>query len=436
MADERVFQDTGLRVRAVEAGDLGAARGLGGIGHQTLDLAEHVARLGVLVRQLADDDRNAVADVGPQLLGELAAVVGDHTVAGGEDVLRRAVVALELDDRDRLIGSREVVLEVEDVADIGSAEAENRLEIVPDDKEVFCVPREQLQQPVLRVVRVLVLVDKDVAESRLIAREHLGEQLEDVDGPHQQIVEVHRVHPHQLGLVERVRLGDRAFPPVALSVREVGGRLEFVLGLGDTAGDRRRREPLGVGADLVEAALDEPAGVGSVVDREMARVAEPWRLGAQDPRAGGVERHHPHAARRVPEQPLGALAHLARGLVRERDREDLAAAGASAVDEVGDPVRQDARLAGAGAGEHEQRPVAVQDGGALLVVEPFEQVDRTLLAGDVRGHEPRIEIGPVAATWRCGTGRSRPSRCCSPRPSRSPRRGSCPERAPSSRSVR
>ena len=50
----------------------------------------------------------------------------------------------------------------------------------------------------------------------------------------------------------------------------------------------------GVDAELVQAALDEPPGVGLVVDRELARVAEPRRLGAQDPRARGVERHHPH----------------------------------------------------------------------------------------------------------------------------------------------
>ena len=45
----------------------------------------------------------------------------------------------------------------------------------------------------------------DPARERLV----LGEQLEHVHRPHEQIVEVHRVHPQQLGLVEPVDVGDR-----------------------------------------------------------------------------------------------------------------------------------------------------------------------------------------------------------------------------------
>ena len=50
--------------------------------------------------------------------------------------------------------------------------------------------REQLQQPVLRVVRVLVLVDEDVPERRLPLLRRLGEALEDVDGEEEHVVEV------------------------------------------------------------------------------------------------------------------------------------------------------------------------------------------------------------------------------------------------------
>ena len=68
---------------------------------------------------------------------------------------------------------------------------------------------QQLQEAVLRVVGVLVLVDEHVAEARRVALADLGEELQQVDGAKQQVVEVHRVHAHQVALVQLVHLGDQ-----------------------------------------------------------------------------------------------------------------------------------------------------------------------------------------------------------------------------------
>ena len=70
--------------------------------------------------------------LGPELLVLRVAVVRDHGDGACEDRLRRAVVALERDD----LGRGEVVLEVEDVADLGAAPAVDRLVVVADDAEV------------------------------------------------------------------------------------------------------------------------------------------------------------------------------------------------------------------------------------------------------------------------------------------------------------
>ena len=141
---------------------------------------------------------------------------------------------------------------------------------------------------------------------------------------HEQVVEVHRVHAVQLALVELVDVGDRLLEEAS---RPAGGSRRR---RGACSWRRRsgagwpRGEALGVDAELVEARLTSRRDVGLVVDRELARVAEPRRLGAQHPRARRVEGHHPHRPRRVADQQLDALAHLLRGLVREGDREDLA----------------------------------------------------------------------------------------------------------------
>ena len=77
-----------------------------------------------------------------------------------EDDLRRAVVPLELDGRH----FGKVVLEVEDVAQVGAAPLVDRLVRIADDAQVAVDFGEPPDQQVLRPVRVLVLVDHDEAE--------------------------------------------------------------------------------------------------------------------------------------------------------------------------------------------------------------------------------------------------------------------------------
>ena len=245
---------------------------------------------------------------------------------------------------------------------------------------------QQLQQAVLGVVGVLVLVDEDVAEGGGVAGADLGEELEDVDGPDEEVVEVHRVHAVQVALVELVDVGDGLLEERADLLAVGLGVAQLVLGVGDLVLHRRRREALGVDAELVDAALDQPPRVGRVVDRVLARVAQARRLGAQQARAGRVEGHDPHAAGRVAEQQLDALAHLLRGLVGEGDGQQLAGARAAGLHEPGDAMGEHARLARAGAGQDEQRAVAVGHGGALGLVQALQQGGDTVVGGGF-GHD-------------------------------------------------
>jgi len=90
-------------------------------------------------------------------------------------------------------------------------------------------------------------------------------------------------------------------------------------------------------------------------------------------------------ARGPAEQPLDSPAHLLRGLVRERDRQDLARLRLVGVDQVGDPVRQHARLAAARAGQDQQRPLAVRDRLPLGLVQALQELLEVLGVG-VCGH--------------------------------------------------
>jgi len=114
-ADQRVLEHPRLGVGAVEDGDLLARDALV---DEPLDLARHVARLGVLVGKLAHLCGIALAEVGPQRLGHPPTVVRHDGVGDAQDGLGRAVVLLEADG----LCLGEGVLEAEDVGDVGAAE--------------------------------------------------------------------------------------------------------------------------------------------------------------------------------------------------------------------------------------------------------------------------------------------------------------------------
>ena len=275
------------------------------------------------------------------------------------------------------MGVRIIVGERKDIAYIGSAEAIDRLRVVPHHRKVAVLGGQQLEPAVLGVVGVLVLVDQHPAEGVRVAVADLLEELEQVDRAEQQVVEVHRVHAVDLALVVLVDVGHRLLEEGADHLAVVVGRPQLVLGVRDLGLHRARREALDVDVQVVEALLDQAPRVGRVVDRELARVAEPVGVGAQHARAGRVEGHHPHGAGGAADEQLDALAHLLRGLVGERDRQDLVRARLARAQQVGDPVGQHAGLARAGAGQDQQRPLAVRDRVALRLVEALQQgVDR------------------------------------------------------------
>ncbi len=228
---------------------------------------------------------------------------------------------------------------------------------------------EQLQQPVLGVVGVLVLVHEHVAKGLLPALQRLGEALEYLHGQVEQVVEIERVRCKEAVLVQLVHLGDRG----VVEGGDAGSKLlradEAILGVGDLGVDAARRKALGIALELLQAQPDQTDLVGLVVDREGRAVAEARDLRAQDAPAGGVEGHDPGSIRRGPEQRDEPRAHLGRGTVGEGDGNDLVRLDAAGADQVNDPVGEHARLARAGASDHEQRALGREHRLALGVVE-------------------------------------------------------------------
>ena len=184
---------------------------------ELLDLFADLAGFLLAVPDRRDADLVAFfADVGLERLAEADFVVGDEVGGGAEDVGGRAVVALELDD----LGAGKILLEAEDVVDLGAAPAVDRLVVVADDADIGFARglalREEAQPEVLGDVAVLVLVDEDVAEAAVVLGEDLRVLAEEADVLEQQVAEVGGVERLEAGLVVRVEL-------LALAVGELRG---------------------------------------------------------------------------------------------------------------------------------------------------------------------------------------------------------------------
>src|SRR3546814_5112035 len=87
-------------------------------------------------------------------------------------------------------GTRKVLVELQDVADLGAAPAVDRLVVVADAADVLVRLRQQPQPEILRDVGVLVLVDQQVAEPLLIVLQDLRAGLEQRQVVHQQVAEI------------------------------------------------------------------------------------------------------------------------------------------------------------------------------------------------------------------------------------------------------
>ena len=171
--------------------------------------------------------------------------------------------------------------------------------------------------------------------------------------------------------------------------RHVLGQQAAVLPVVHHPGELAGRPALLVDVLGFEQLLDQPDLVVGIEDGEIGLEADQLGMAAQDAGADGVEGAEPrHALDAGADQLADALLHLAGGLVGEGHRQDFGRPGALGGEDMGDAGGQHARLAGAGAGQHQQRALGGQHGVALFLVEALEVVGRLRpaeLAGDRAG---------------------------------------------------
>ena len=293
---------------------------------------------------------------------------------------------------------------------------------------------EQPQPEILGDVGVLILVDQDRAEPLLVPRQQLRLLRQQRQAVQQQVAEIAGVQRREallVGGIERDAAAER-------EVADLGGRhlvrpVAAVLPALDRGDQQARRPAALVEIGRLDDLLGQPLLVVAVQDGEAGLQADQLGMRPQHAHAHGVEGAQPHAGDAAADQPLDALDHLARGAVGEGDRQHLVRPCPAGQQEMGEARRQDAGLAGAGAGQNQQRPVRGRDRRPLLRIQTA-QVGRLALQGLACPRQCRwlTAHGSLVIQWRdapdvAGTAATRAqqrrpracAQCCSGTPSRS-----------------
>ena len=260
-------------------------------------------------------------------------IVFDDRVGSVENGLGGPVVLIEDDRGDRW----KLFLELQDVANVGPTPSVHPLVAVADHADVLVVGGQLQHDLVLRLVRVLVLVDQDVGEPMAVVIQHVGMLTEQTHDVEEQVVEVHRSGPHQTRLVFGVHLGMLAIEDVLSSRDGIRGSDQLVLPQRNDAVHRSGSESLRVERQISDDVPGQPARIGRVVDGEVSWIPERLPVAAQDAHTRRVKRGHPHRLDDRPDEPTDPFSHFGRSLVRERDGQD-ARRRHTGIDEVSDAM--------------------------------------------------------------------------------------------------
>ena len=385
--------------------------------------ANRGCRSGGPLRPEALDDRRSHLET-------IRVVESDQPIGRVEDRRERPVVASQDDGPCPDIA----LAEIEDVVDRGTAKCIDRLVVIADDGHVPVPLGECRNQLGLGAIRVLELVDEDVSEatgdrvSRGGRRPHepkcerdLIPEIDAAVGRKQRLV--HVIGTCELGLSPGIlgrSIRDLTTCPVharsrgehggfdrdAVRVcRVILGRDALVLA---TAEERRERgqepgriaeRPVCVELELEQVLAQEDHDFGPCQHPQVGRQPELERVFADEPVAECMECGDRGVGISVRDELVHADRHLVCGLVGEGQCEDLGRLGPVRRDQPGDAARDDLGLAGPGARDHEQRPLAMRHRAQLVGVEATEQgIEARRVADHGRVHH-RDEVAPRRARF-------------------------------------
>ena len=149
--------------------------------------------------------------VGEERLSQATAVMGDQSRCDGDDVTDRSIISLEPDH----FRARKIPFEPQDVFNIRATPCVDRLIVVAYAAQIAIRLGKEAEPKILNDVRVLVLVDQDIAEAPPEARENFVMLAEQPQRFEQQIAEIDSIERFQtrlVALIEQLRRGRMRMP--------------------------------------------------------------------------------------------------------------------------------------------------------------------------------------------------------------------------------
>jgi len=264
---------------------------------------------------------------------------------------RRAVVTGEVDHA----GAGMILAEAQEETDVRPAEAVDRLVGIADRAEVRSRRRQDLDQRVLESVDVLILVDRDPAETLPVLLREVRPRPQQRQGLEEKVVEIEqipRLHRRLVGGDPSCKLwgGAPLSPPAA--------DLPHLL-----------QKPLRPRGCESEEVADDLRPLHRGGHPEARCEAGRFRLLPEDRQPQAVEGRDERPSRASGQQRGQPLLQLRRGPAAEGDCEAPLGSGPKLGDQIGEAVGQRPRLPRPRPGDDEERTVDDLRGGALLGIE-------------------------------------------------------------------
>ena len=305
------FKFAGLKSCAYQNRHVGV---LCAVAQMIVDLVDDIAGFVFAVVITDNLDFGVVAVLRRRVFGDFegfaqaAVVVADEAGSCGQNVCRRAVIALKADG----LGVVKVFFKAQNVFDFGAAPGINRLVVVADAAEVAAFLAQQAQKKILGNVGVLILVDHDVFELGLVFVKHVGIGEQDVQRIEENVAEVDAVELKQAFLIFFVKVSQDVFFIFVLDF--VDGQ-SFVLPAADFIQHGLRRVFLVVDAFGFRNLFDDALLVVFGENREIGVEADQFGVVAQNFDTDAVESSQPDGIGDVADHFLHAFFHFASGAV-------------------------------------------------------------------------------------------------------------------------
>ena len=310
------------------------------------------------------------------ILGYLAAVVFDQTVGGIDNHLSRTVVLLQFEDACLIV----LLREAQNILNLRPTKTVDALRIIAHHTDVLMPSGQLPDDGMLGVVRILVLVYKQISKAVAVTLANVGMIAEQKIGVQQQVVKIHHVRLAAAVAVFLINLRHpghihRRIGPQTLSRTGIVFRAhQTVLGTRNHGQHRRGFVLFLIQRLVLQNILDKGFAVAGVVNGKRRLETYSLGLGSQNAVEHRMEGAHPQTGSQFGFYQSGnTLAHLTGGLVGKGQRQNGTGMPAL-LQQIGYLAGQHTRLARSGSGNHQTRTVNIGYSLSLAVVQVIQKI--------------------------------------------------------------